>query len=169
MMKKEASHDERIGKEAGRGLPIYEERETLKQQRAENYVDDLYSAFGVECRDGWYDLITELCEEIMKAYTDEGRPMDLVVDQIKEKYGTLRFYYHFGGQSETIQSLDVMGVGGIRMMSKSVPFEDKIASIVAKYEEKSAHICEDCGSPGVLRPDLGWVLTLCDACYEQKV
>ena len=158
-----------LEKKLEEAFPFMRKGKTLKQQRAENYVDDLYSAFGVECQDGWYDLIYELCEEIMKAYTDEGRPMDMVVDQIKEKYGTLRFYYHFGGQSETIQSLDVMGVGGIRMMSKSAPFEDKIASIVAKYEEKSAHICEDCGSPGVLRPDLGWVLTLCDACYEQKV
>lgn len=158
-----------LEKKLEEAFPFMRKGKTLKQQRAENYVDDLYSAFGVECQDGWYDLIYELCEEIMKAYTDEGRLVDLVVDQIKEKYGTLRFYYHFGGQSETIQSLDVMGVGGIRIMSKSAPFEDKIASIVAKYEEKSAHICEDCGSPGVLRPDLGWVLTLCDACYEQKV
>ena len=158
-----------LEKKLEEAFPFMRKGKSLEQQRADNYIDDLYSAFGVECRDGWYDLITELCEEIMKAYTDEGRPMDMVVDQIKEKYGTLRFYYHFGGQSETIQSLDVMGVGGIRMMSKSAPFEDKIASIVAKYEEKSAHICEDCGSPGVLRPDLGWVLTLCDVCYEQKV
>ena len=157
-----------LEKKLEEAFPFMRKGKTLKQQRAENYVDDLYSAFGVECQDGWYDLIYELCEEIMKAYTDEGRLVDLVVDQIKEKYGTLRFYYHFGGQSETIQSLDVMGVGGIRMMSKSAPFEDKIASIVTKYEEKSAHICEDCGSPGVLRPDLGWVLTLCDSCYKQR-
>ena len=158
-----------LEKKLEEAFPFMRKGKSLEQQRADNYIDDLYSAFGVECQDGWYDLIYELCEEIMKAYTDEGRPMDMVVDQIKEKYGTLRFYYHFGGQSETIQSLDVMGVGGIRMMSKSAPFEDKIASIVAKYEEKSAHICEDCGSPGALRPDLGWVLTLCDVCYEQKV
>ena len=97
-------------------FPFMRKGKSLEQQRADNYIDDLYSAFGVECRDGWYDLITELCEEIMKAYTDEGRPMDMVVDQIKEKYGTLRFYYHFGGQSETIQSLDFMGVGGLRMI-----------------------------------------------------
>ena len=157
-----------LEKKLEEAFPFMRKGKSLEQQRAENYVDDLYSAFGVECQDGWYDLIYELCEEIMKAYTDEGRLVDLVVDQIKEKYGTLRFYYHFGGQSETIQSLDVMGAGGIRIMPKSAPFEEKIALIVAEYEEKSAHICEDCGSPGILRPDLGWVLTLCDSCYEQR-
>ena len=157
-----------LEKKLEEAFPFMRKGKTLEQQCAENHLNDLYSAFGVACQDGWYDLIYELCEEIMKAYTDEGRPMDLVVDQIKEKFGTLRFYYHFDGQPEALQAIDFIGVGGIRMMSKGTPFEDKIASIVVKYEKKSGQICECCGSAGILRPDLGWVLTLCDSCYEQR-
>ena len=59
----------------------------------------------------------------------------VVVSQIKEKFGTLRFYYHGG--------------------------DDYIHGLEAMAESMSAVICEECGKPGKLRSG-GWVRTLCD-------
>lgn len=59
----------------------------------------------------------------------------VVADQVKEKFGTLRFYYH-GGDS-------------------------KIDGMVRMAESMSACTCETCGAPGVLRSG-GWLQTLCD-------
>lgn len=68
----------------------------------------------------------------------------VVVTQIKEKFGTLRFYYD--GGDEYIRGLEDMA------------------------ESMTARTCEDCGSPGVARSTKKrrWVKVLCDKhAYEQ--
>jgi hypothetical protein len=60
----------------------------------------------------------------------------VVVDQVKEKFGTLRFYYSGG--------------------------DDHISGLVRMAEAMSSCICEECGSSGRIRGN-GWVRTLCDA------
>ena len=65
------------------------------------------------------------------------------VTQIKEKFGTLRFYY----------------VGG----------DDYIRGLEAMADSMSAAICEDCGKPGKIRSG-GWVRTLCeDHALEKEI
>jgi hypothetical protein len=59
----------------------------------------------------------------------------VVVTQIKEKFGTLRFYYHGG--------------------------DDYIRGLESMADSMSARICEDCGKPGKIRSG-GWVRTLCE-------
>lgn len=52
--------------------------------------------WGFECDDGWFVPIFEASKKIekinrfLKKYNQE-----IVADQVKEKYGELRFYYHF--------------------------------------------------------------------------
>jgi hypothetical protein len=65
----------------------------------------------------------------------------VVADQVKEKYGTLRFYY----------------TGGDNM----------ITGMVALAESMSAVCCEQCGCPAKIRSG-GWVRTLCDLHHQQK-
>jgi len=69
---------------------------------------------------------------------DNLRPETYVM-QVKEKFGGLRFY-----------------VGG------ATPEEFEV---IDKAEADSYTICEECGKPGILREDLGWILTLCDEHY----
>ncbi len=59
----------------------------------------------------------------------------VVVDQVKEKFGTLRFYYHGG--------------------------DDTIDGMVRMAESMSAFTCEKCGAPGKMR-GRGWIYTACD-------
>ena len=65
----------------------------------------------------------------------------VVATQIKEKFGTLRFYY----------------TGG----------DDYVWGLEAMAESMSARTCEDCGNSGKLRSG-GWVRTLCDTHAHEK-
>lgn len=60
----------------------------------------------------------------------------VTVTQVKEKLGTLRFYYSGG--------------------------DDEIYGMVRMAESMSAVTCEECGSPGKVRSG-GWLRCLCDA------
>jgi len=96
--------------------------------------------FGFECGDGWYDLLDDLCGKI-QAYVDEGNYSQIEATQVKEKFGTLRFYINGG--------------------------DDYIWDVIEKAEVDSAHICEQCGAPGKVRGK-GWLFTMCDLCWDKK-
>jgi len=91
--------------------------------------------------DGWYLLIRELSEKI-ENYNRKNKNNPVIAVQVKEKFGGLRFY-----------------VG-------SAP--SWIHDLISEAEEKSYTICEFCGEKGKLRSDLGWIITLCDACYIER-
>lgn len=73
-------------------FPFMRRKRSLVEQRNNGYISDRYSAFGCECADGWYELIRNLCREITEVYEKHNRDVDIVIDQVKEKYGTLRFF-----------------------------------------------------------------------------
>jgi len=52
-------------------------------------------AWGLECQDGWYDILHSVCRQIA-----ENGDNTIVFNQIKEKYGTLTIYYS-GGTEES--------------------------------------------------------------------
>ncbi len=95
--------------------------------------------WGFDCGDGWYDLIYTLCETIQR-YIDQNSGPDreipqVVVDQVKEKFGTLRFYT----------------TGGDRLTRGMIWFA----------ESMSSKLCETCGEPGKLQTG-GWYYTACE-------
>jgi len=106
-------------------------------------------AIGIFVDDGWYDLLNELCGKIAAVYRDSGAPLDIIVDEVKEKYGGMRFEYYFDTQNQT-------------ELTKSV--HKAINDLALRYENLSETVCERCGKPGRLREELPWILTLCDEC-----
>ena len=98
--------------------------------------------WGVECGDGWNDLLTVLCEQITQYENEkESEYFKVRFDQIKEKYGGLRVY--FSGGDEYIEGL------------------------VAMAEALSYKTCEVCGGRGKVN-DKGWIATLCDTCRSKS-
>ena len=86
--------------------------------------------------DGWYEIINRLSkrlERAIEALPEEER-QHYRAAQVKEKFGTLRFY-----------------------MTAST---DEMEEWIAEAEKDSAVTCEDCGAPGELRGG-GWLRTLC--------
>jgi hypothetical protein len=93
---------------------------------------DSLMCFGFECGNGWFDLLWRLSKKISEC--KEG----VIAIQVKEKYGTLRFY--IGGGS------------------------DKVFNIIDEAERESKHICEECGDKGELRERGVWLKTVCETC-----
>lgn len=117
-------------------------------KKCPNLFDDRYGSmketcmcWGFECGDGWYELLKEACfalEPLIvaeKAKNPEGWSAGYYrASQIKEKFGTLRFYL----------------TGGT----------DEMHAIVEKAEKQSETTCETCGKKGELR-GRGWLYTAC--------
>ncbi len=106
-------------------------------------------AIGIFTDDGWYDLLYELCGRIAAVYRDFGAEPDIIVEEVKEKYGGMRFEYYF----DTKEPAE---------LTNSV--HKSINDLVLQYENLSETVCEKCGKPGRLREELPWILTLCDKC-----
>lgn len=107
--------------------------------------------WGFDCGDGWYNIIRVLCSNIQhhidwrnrKNELDPNQPIvsQVTVDQVKEKFGTLRFYC----------------TGG----------DDYIDGLVSMAESMSSVICEVCGNSGSTL-GRGWLTTLCEKHAEEK-
>lgn len=150
-------------------FPFMRSHENKDEQKSTyGHIHNTFRAFGCECGDGWFKLLHSLCTEITAAYESAGLPADIVVDQIKEKFGTLRFYYHHLGHDKPIHAFDFMGQGSIRIKQAESDVQKEVAQIVDYWEIQSANVCEICGGVGELRTDFYWVLTLCDDCYLER-
>ena len=107
--------------------------------------------WGFDCGDGWYNIIRVLCSNIQHHIDWRNRKNELnpnqpivpqvTVDQVKEKFGTLRFYY----------------TGG----------DDYIDGLVSMAESMSGITCEQCGNPGSTL-GRGWLTTLCEKHAEER-
>ena len=102
--------------------------------------------WGFDCGDGWFNILDQLMGNIQnhidwnnknfeKGYAQYKQVPQVTLDQVKEKFGTLRFYY----------------TGG----------DDVIDGMVRMAESMSGVTCEECGSPGK-RVGGGWITTLCE-------
>jgi len=84
---------------------------------------------------GWHPILERLIVRLI------GLGWDKQIEQVKEKFGRLRFY--------------------------TGRCSDAIFEAIGEAESESSHTCEECGQPGKsdtwIKPGkIGWVLTLCD-------
>lgn len=91
-----------------------------------------FIARGSEPKEWHYERANELMKNAIEPRKKVSR---VVVDQVKEKFGTLRFYYHGG--------------------------DEVVDGMVRMAESMSGITCEHCGNLGERRSG-GWVRTLCD-------
>ena len=101
--------------------------------------------WGFECGDGWFNILDQLMGNIQHHIDWKNRKGEVVsqvtLDQVKEKFGTLRFYY----------------TGG----------DDVIDGMVRMAESMSGVTCEGCGNVGE-RKGGGWVHTYCEPCETKR-
>jgi hypothetical protein len=102
-----------------------------------------------DCDIGWYDIVHTLSIKIEKILNDyaennkavegeENEIIEMFAVQVKEKYGTLRFYM----SSET----------------------DEISDLIHEAEALSSQTCESCGASAKMR-GARWFEVKCDACF----
>ena len=104
---------------------------------------------------GWVDLVDELCSKLtpllIESYAnyplnEEDYMIGITIDQIKEKFGGLRFYCSF-----LTEDADLWG---------------KANTIISEYEQKSYSVCQVTGKPGTQCSAGRHVITLCE---EERV
>jgi hypothetical protein len=98
--------------------------------------------WGLECGDGWYDLLDTLCGLIQWDIDNNGHPQ-IEATQVKEKFGTLRFYTN--GTNERQEGY------------------------INFAEYLSGSICEGCGSNSKVTQTKGWIVTLCPKCMKKYI
>ncbi len=74
-----------------------------------NSNDNTYRRWGFECSGGWYELLRDCCQQITDKYYEAGIEIDFVPVQVKEKFGTLCFYYEFKDAPLKIAAFDFIG------------------------------------------------------------
>ena len=112
---------------------------------------EIFKKVPFEFKDGWTDLIYELGKDIEDLCKLANCELPLI-QQIKEKFGTLRFYYN----TLNLQYPPIV--------------EKSIRALVTVAEIKSAEICEYCGKYGELRVSKrGLYFTVCDEHKEDSL
>ena len=113
-----------------------ENRKKLKELK-------IFEKVPFEFKDGWTNLVYQLGKDITELcdLTNCELPM---IQQIKEKLGTLRFYY----DDSKFNYPDAV--------------RNSIFALVSRAVGKSANICEECGKHGELRVERGFWFTSCE-------
>ena len=101
--------------------------------------------WGFDCGDGWFNILDQLMGNIQHHIDWKNKKEEVVaqvtLDQVKEKFGTLRFYY----------------TGG----------DDIIDGMVRMAESMSGVTCEECSAPANTHGP-GWIRTICEPCEEAR-
>lgn len=123
----------------------------LEDQLHDKYPKIFKRKIGLGCDDGWYNIIDTLCKNIQH-YLDyklrdfkneeEKEALQVVAVQIKEKWGSLRFYYD--------GSCD----------------DDYISGLVRMSEAFSVKTCEICGNKSEVQTK-GWIRNVCNSCNQK--
>lgn len=112
-----------------------------------NSADKRYPiSWGISCADGWFNIIDEACRLIQNRCDlikdRENKDIQVSAVQIKEKFGSLRFYV----------------IGG----------DEYTDGVISMAEGLSAKVCEDCGDSAELYTG-GWWMTQCEKCRRKYI
>ena len=119
-------------------LPEHWNPETMHYEIDEDY-NYKYTELD-EMPDGWRKAFGEMmCQEIYDALVECGGLDEYRIEQIKEKFGGLRWY--------------------------SYPSYRKVQEIIDKYSCLSENICIICGKPDVPMTHNGWSSPYCKKCF----
>jgi len=112
-------------------------------------MKDTLMCFGFEHGDGWFFIIDNLCNSIQSyidnnnSYRTEDKKIPQVVaTQVKEKFGTLSFYYSGG--------------------------DEYVDGMIHLAEVMSANICEYCGATENIGRTKGWISIICKDCHDSN-
>lgn len=127
----------------------FEEYDAFEKRLTEKYPKMFSQPYGgIAVGPGWWPIIENLCATIQghidwwnKNHDKHPVVEQVVVAQIKEKFGELRFYYDGG--------------------------DDRVYGMVRMAENWAAHTCEDCGNKAT-KKTTGWIKTVCDQHFEER-
>lgn len=102
----------------------------LMQRMFEKYPKNFANCYDFSIGEGWNDLVERLIDQVI------ALDPEIQIDQIKEKFGGLRFYT--GGTTDDVHYL------------------------IECAEDASERTCDVCGSEGITRENRGWLACRCE-------
>ena len=167
-----------IPKDAKYGEDFMKRFPILFQERSKS-MQETCMCWGIECPIGWYHILEQLCT-VLEYYNIEftrNHGLAIVADQVKEKFGTLRFYF-------TVRHVDKDGVV-VEMCAEDTRVADEenqrrilmdylemlADQVIEEAENLTENTCADCGTP--LEEDnkvetKGWITYICKECDEKR-
>jgi len=117
--------------------------------------------WGITVGDGWFNLMDELCSSLQE-YSDKMN-IQVVAEQVKEKFGGLRFYYRIelGDNLKNGKTED-------ELKELYISIYKEIDKMIRKAEYRSETECEICGNPSVVQSFNGWLSCTCTKCAAQR-
>jgi hypothetical protein len=128
--------------------------------------------WGLECGDGWYNIIDVLCGLLTSEYRQAQSRYDFIKDKVDQPQweGSKKIITQeqideakAKLDEETLKVPVAVQVkekfGGLRFYVQAAT--DKHYSYISFAESMSYRTCEECGNPGKTYTD-GWHMTLCD-------
>jgi hypothetical protein len=119
----------------------------MTEQEMQEYFPKAYPKMfvgkygGIAVGAGWANILVQLCQNIQHHLDWKNRDGEVItqvtIQQVKEKFGSLRFYYQGG--------------------------DEYIHGLVSMAESMTGITCEECGNPGETRHG-GWIRVLCNTC-----
>lgn len=111
---------------------------------------------GIAIGDGWIPLLEKIFDFCQFNHDKNGYPQ-LVAEQIKEKFGTLRFYYHF----------EENGSENAYLAEKFNRNSDYLEGAIDFATTLTSEICEYCGKPSKVHGK-HWRTTECKDCENAR-
>lgn len=133
-------------------------------------------SFGIECPIGWYHILDRLCTELEYSNLESVQKwgVAIVADQVKEKYGTLRFYFNIHNVDESGKVDFEHDNDKLDESTNNIVYEHLYMfaqNLIDEAEHMTVETCAECGIP--LTPDTtvetkGWITYICKKCDEQR-
>lgn len=104
---------------------------------------------------GWKPAFLETCKRIQEVFDRvEVSSIHFRFDQVKEKFGALRVYWHVDYDCTDGANWAVLN--------------GTCGALIDDLEQRTSKLCIECGQPATRISNLGWILPYCNACARQK-
>lgn len=127
---------------------------------------------GISIARGWGDLFVKLCVDIDRALGPDKQGFHWV--QVKEKFGSARFYWEMKGGSPGLkidiisETGHVTSLVGLDKGKKPSSISEQVDALVDAASRKTHRLCIVCGEPGTVNNDDPYILVLCPEHAEDR-
>jgi hypothetical protein len=123
---------------------------------------------------GWVPLFTKLCEDIDSTLGEDKKGFHY--RQVKEKFGTGRFYWQLGKKARPLRIDLIMPTQMVSFKSnrgsragKNAELMHALTTLEMAVEQRTREICIICGAePAKIDSHGGYMLNLCEQHSEQR-
>ena len=102
-------------------------------------MKDICTFYGLNVRKGWFHIIDSLSNNIQENVDKRGIEQ-IEAKQVKEKFGSLRFYVNY--------------------------YDKEVDDLIRDAAYQASITCEQCGNPGTMKNNEGFIQVSCDGCHN---